>query len=166
MLLDEFSNYLRLSFDFNNAEPLVPLSHELSLVQSYLYIERVRFNERLTVNWELNYRGEWMIPPLTIQPLVENAVKHGILTRPEGGTISIKLSNEVNDLKVEICDDGIGISQEKQQNLFTFVKSEQKRGIGLINVNRRLKQMYRQGLTIQSIVDQGTTITFFIPKGK
>jgi sensor histidine kinase YesM len=107
-----------------------------------------------------------MIPPLTIQPLVENAVKHGILTRPEGGTISIKLSNEVNDLKVEICDDGIGISPEKQQNLFTFVKSEEKRGIGLINVNRRLKQMYRQGLTVQSKVEQGTTITFFIPKGK
>jgi sensor histidine kinase YesM len=166
LLLDEFSNYLRLSFDFNNAEPLVPLSQELSLVQSYLYIERVRFNDRLTVNWELNYRGEWMIPPLTIQPLVENAVKHGILTRPEGGTISIKLSNEVNDLKVEICDDGIGISPEKQQNLFTFVKSEEKRGIGLINVNRRLKQMYRQGLTVQSKVEQGTTITFFIPKGK
>jgi sensor histidine kinase YesM len=166
MLLDEFSNYLRLSFDFNNAEPLVPLSQELSLVQSYLYIEKERFNEHLTVNWELNYSGEWSIPPLTIQPLVENSVRHGILTKPEGGTISIKLSNEVNDLKVEICDDGKGINPEKQQNLLTFATSEQKRGIGLINVNRRLKQMYGQGLTIQSKLDQGTTITFFIRKDK
>ncbi|MGM7723660.1 hybrid sensor histidine kinase/response regulator [Metabacillus sp. Hm71] len=164
MLLNEFSNYLRLSFDFNNAEPLVPLSQELSLVQSYLYIEKVRFNKRLTVNWELHYSGEWMIPPLTIQPLVENAVKHGILSKPEGGTISIKLSEEGNDLKVEICDDGKGISPEKQHNLFTFEKTEQKRGIGLMNVNRRLKQIYRQGLTIQSKVDQGTKVTFFIRK--
>ncbi|HZH58940.1 MAG TPA: ATP-binding protein, partial [Metabacillus sp.] len=165
-LLEEFSNYLRLSFDFNNAEPLVPLTHELSLVRSYLYIEKVRFNERLTVNWELNYSGEWMMPPLTIQPLVENAVKHGIFSKPEGGTISIKLSNEANKLKVEVSDDGKGISPEKQQNLFTFVKSEQKKGIGLINVNRRLKQLYRQGLTIHSKLDQGTTITFFINNDK
>jgi sensor histidine kinase YesM len=165
-LLDEFSNYLRLSFDFNNAEPLVPLSHELSLVQSYLYIEKVRFNERLTINWELNYSGEWMIPPLTIQPLVENAVNHGILSKPGGGTISIKLSKEAHDLKVEICDDGKGISPDIQKNLFTYVKSEQKKGIGLINVNRRLEQMYRHGLTIQSKLNQGTTITFFIRKDK
>jgi sensor histidine kinase YesM len=165
-LLDEFSNYLRLSFDFNNAEPLVPLSHEISLVQSYLYIEKVRFNKRLTINWELNYSGEWMIPPLTIQPLVENAVNHGILSKPEGGTISIKLSKEAHDLKVEICDDGKGISPDIQQNLFTYVKSEHKKGIGLINVNRRLEQMYRHGLTIQSKLNQGTTITFFIRKDK
>jgi sensor histidine kinase YesM len=165
-LLDEFSNYLRLSFDFNNAEPLVPLSHELSLVQSYLYIEKVRFNERLTINWELNYSGEWMIPPLTIQPLVENAVNHGILSKPGGGTISIKLSKEAHDLKVEICDDGKGISPDIQKNLFTYVKSEHKKGIGLINVNRRLEQMYRHGLTIQSKLNQGTTITFFIRKDK
>jgi sensor histidine kinase YesM len=166
MLLEEFSNYLRLSFNFNNAEPLVPLSNELSLVQSYLYIEKERFNERLTVNWELKYRGEWAIPPLTIQPLVENAVKHGILTKPEGGTISIKLLNEHIGLKVEISDDGKGISPEKQQNLFAFVKSEQSRGIGLINVDRRLKQLYGQGLTIRSKLDQGTTISFFIRKDK
>lgn len=165
-LLEEFSNYLRLSFDFNNAEPLVPLTHELSLVRSYLYIEKIRFNERLTVNWELNYSGEWMIPPLTIQPLVENAVKHGIFSKPEGGTISIKLSNVANELKIEVSDDGKGIGPEKQQNLFSFVKSEQKKGIGLINVNRRLKQLYRQGLTIQSKLDQGTTITFFIHEEK
>lgn len=165
-LLEEFSNYLRLSFDFNNAEPLVPLSHELSLVRSYLYIEKVRFSDRLTVNWELNYNGDWMIPPLTIQPLVENAVKHGIFSKPEGGTISIKLSNKANVLKVEVSDDGKGISPEKQQNLFTFVKSAQKKGIGLINVNRRLKQLYRQGLTVHSKLGQGTTMTFFIHEDK
>ncbi|WP_347835123.1 response regulator [Gracilibacillus sp. JCM 18860] len=84
-LLEEFSNYLQLSFDFKNSDPMVPLEHELSLVRSYLYIEQERFRDRIKVCWEIEPNINVFLPPLSIQPLVENAVRHGILQRKEGG---------------------------------------------------------------------------------
>ena len=93
-LLDEFSNYLRLSFDFQNADPLVPLEHELSLVHSYLSIEKSTFGDRLKLQWELDHTTDLFIPPLSIQPLVENAVKHGILKKVKGGEVCIRIKIE------------------------------------------------------------------------
>ena len=93
-LLYEFSNYLRLSFDFKNASPLVDLEHELSLVRSYIYIEQERFGDRIKVEWEVDEGISIRVPPLSIQPLVENAVKHGLMSRSRGGTVSIVIRRQ------------------------------------------------------------------------
>ncbi|UKS28924.1 response regulator [Paenibacillus sp. HWE-109] len=90
-LAEAFMSYLRISFSFLTAGQLVPLSNELQLVENYLYIEQQRFEERLHVEWEVQADLDMLIPPLALQPLVENAVRHGIL-RQFGLKNKMKLS--------------------------------------------------------------------------
>ncbi len=163
-LLEEFSHYLRLSFDFHNADPVVPLEHELSLVRSYLYIEKTRFGDRLTIEWEMDADLEVLIPPLSIQPLVENAVKHGILQYANGGTIIIRIIEQMDHTKISIIDNGKGMTENQIKMLFTEDHSSKRTSVGLKNVERRLKQFYGEGLIIQSTPNKGTTVSFRIPK--
>lgn len=72
---EAFTSYLHISFDFLNSGEHVPLVHELELVHAYLYIETERFPDRLAVEWDVDSKIDLLIPPLTLQPLVENAVK-------------------------------------------------------------------------------------------
>ncbi|MBP2241580.1 sensor histidine kinase YesM [Cytobacillus eiseniae] len=163
-LFEEFSNYLRLSFDFKNSEPVVSIEHELSLVQSYLYIEKERFGDRLMVQWEAESYTNFELPPLSIQPLVENAINHGILQRRRGGTVNIRIQQHANHIEISIIDDGIGMTKEELEQLFMKINGTvKKKGIGIRNIDRRLKQLYGRGLTIQSIPEQGTTVSFQIP---
>ena len=161
-LLSVFGDYLRASFDFKNLERIVPLNHELDLVRSYLYIEKVRFEDKLQVIWEIDEGRELLIPPLSIQPLVENAVRHGILKRPEGGSITIKIAHYMDYTEIMVTDNGMGMSEEQQNQLFTFT-SDSRKGIGVFNTDRRLKQIYGTGLAIHSILNIGTTVSFKIP---
>ncbi|GIN73687.1 hypothetical protein J14TS2_41620 [Bacillus sp. J14TS2] len=163
-LLDEFNNYLRLSFDFRNADPVIPLEQELSLVRSYLYIEKTRFGNRLTIKWRLDTNATILLPPLSIQPLVENAVKHGILKLAEGGTISIHIIEHSSDIEVSIMDNGVGMTAEKINRLLTREKASERTSVGLRNVHSRLMRIYGNGLSVQSELDRGTTISFRIPK--
>ena len=163
-LLVEFSHYLRLSFDFHNAEPVVPLEHELSLVRSYLYIEKTRFGDRLTIDWDLDEKIDIVVPPLSIQPLVENAVKHGILHITTGGKITIRIKALPKYIEISITDNGIGIPNDDLKQLFTKMNSFSESRVGLRNVERRLQQMYGKGLTVTSIPNKGTTVMFTIPR--
>ncbi|TNJ67780.1 response regulator [Paenibacillus hemerocallicola] len=164
-LVEAFSTYLRISFDFWNSERLVPLEHELTLVRSYLYIEKERFEDRLNVVWEIEPNHGLQLPPLTIQPVVENAVKHGILSKFEGGTVRITITNDNDYSTVTISDDGAGIDQEKISGLLNGERRS-GRGIGLLNTHRRLTQQYGEGLFIHSEPGVGTTISFRIPKSR
>lgn len=163
-LLETFSHYLRLSFDFHNTDPVVPLEHELALVRSYLYIEKTRFGNRLLIKWDIDANIEVMIPPLSIQPLVENAVKHGILQQASGGTILIRITKHSDYIKISIRDNGKGMTESKMNQLFTEEDASERTSVGLQNVERRLKQFHGNGLTIQSKPNKGTTVSFTIPK--
>ncbi len=164
VLLEEFSNYLRKSFDFNNAEPLIPLEHELSFVHSYLYIEKIRFGNRLSIEWEIDANMNTVIPPLSIQPLVENAIKHGILKSPKEGILRVIIKEQVEGTEVIVQDNGIGMSSEKIAGLFlSNKKTNERSGVGLKNVNLRLQQLYGNGLIVKSKPNEGTVVTFFIP---
>jgi sensor histidine kinase YesM len=166
-LLDEFSNYLRLSFDFKNASPLVPLEHELSLVRSYVYIEKERFGSRLTVEWNIESGIDILIPPLSIQPLVENSIKHGLLSRNRGGTVSVNVRRLSEIVDISIVDDGDGMDKDYLSQLLTHSnRSSSRSGIGLININRRLMQQFGKSLDIQSSLEQGTRVSFQIPYQK
>lgn len=162
-LLGEFGNYLRSSFAELNAERLVPLSHEIQLVRSYLYIEQERFGERLNVEWEIDERLNLQLPPLSIQPLVENAVRHGIMARASGGTIRIRIADEEDKAVISIHDNGVGIEKERAQRLLD-TQSPIHTGVGLRNTDRRLKQIYGSGLLIQSEQGCGTTVSFKVSK--
>ncbi|ERI10353.1 sensor histidine kinase, partial [Aneurinibacillus aneurinilyticus] len=103
-----------------------------------------------------------LLPPLTIQPLIENAVRHGIFNQVEGGTIQLRITRQDGFTLFEVKDDGKGMEQEKIQQLLNL-RMIDKNGIGLSNTNRRLTQMYGQGLSIHSKPGQGTTVSFVIP---
>jgi two-component system, sensor histidine kinase ChiS len=161
-LVYSFATYLRVSFDFMNTGELVELSHELELVKAYLYIEKERFENTLTVVWEVEPHLNPPLPPLTLQPLVENAIKHGIFSRSRGGTLYIRISRQNNAVRFEIRDDGKGMDQGKIDQLLEPARKGTG-GIGIFNTNRRLIQLYGQGLSIVSRPNEGTTVSFSIP---
>ncbi|MFD0713385.1 ATP-binding protein [Paenibacillus sp. GCM10027626] len=162
-LLDAFSNFLRDKFKFKQMNQLSPIEDELSIIQSYLYIEKERFEERLQVKWELEPYHQIKLPLLTIQPLVENALRHGIMKRARGGTITIRVSNFEQYFEIAVEDDGVGIDEAALQRIMEGKTSEQS-GVGLLNTDLRLKRHYGKGLQIQSSPGQGTKISFVIPK--
>ncbi|WP_042348342.1 hybrid sensor histidine kinase/response regulator [Bacillus massiliigorillae] len=163
-LLDEFGNYLRACFDTQNLNQVIPLNREIKLVRSYLFIQQQRFNERLQVEWEADEDVFVQIPPLSIQTLVENAIRHGVLKHPNGGKICIQIIDMREEVQVSIMDNGVGISKDQLQRLLTNQQKNVKQGIGLLNTDKRLKQLYGRGLEISSIQNFGTTVRFIIPK--
>lgn len=150
----------------------IALKDELEMVRCYLEIQKFRYgNERLTFRLDIDASGQEIeIPPLIIQPLIENAVVHGLENIAEGGLVS--LTTKVNDhaLRVEVTDNGVGISEHKikqiSESLHDMEEEEEYR-IGLRNVHQRLVMIYGEacGLTIQSELGSGTRITFEIPAG-
>ncbi|MFC5406465.1 ATP-binding protein [Cohnella soli] len=160
-LADAFSLYLQASFDFKNSDKLVTLSSELELVKAYLSIERERFEDRVQVQWDVQASWETLIPPLSIQPLVENAVRHGILRKVQGGTILIRLIDREDSIEVNIQDDGVGMDEETTRRILAYGSAK---GVGLINTDQRLKQLYGQGLMIESRLNEGTIVSFRVLK--
>ncbi|WP_245856191.1 hybrid sensor histidine kinase/response regulator [Paenibacillus rigui] len=159
---DAFTSFLRISFDYLNTGELVELSHELELVEAYLYIEKERFRDRLSVVWEVEPELSLRLPPLSIQPLIENAVKHGLLSRSIGGTVRLRIARQDGFTLIEVQDNGIGMEPEQAAHLLSpTIKG--KGGIGLANTNRRLTQLYGQGLSITSKPNEGTAVSFVIP---
>ncbi|WP_339311506.1 ATP-binding protein [Paenibacillus sp. FSL k6-2145] len=162
---DAFIEYLQTSFHFVNSEKMVEVTHELDLSRAYLYIEKERFMHRLNVIWDIPDDLDLSLPPLTIQPLIENAVRHGILSKVEGGTVHIRIINQTASTLIEIEDDGVGMQPEQIERALAWPKKGPggTGGIGLTNTHRRLTQMYGQGLTIVSSPGQGTKVSFVIP---
>lgn len=159
-LLYNFSNYLRRSFDFKDLSQLVPLKNEVELARAYLEIEKARFEERIEAVFDLPDDLEARVPMLVLQPIVENAVVHGILPKDEGGRIEICIRRENSALSFKVKDNGIGMNPEKKDNIF---KREFGSGVGLSNIDNRLKKLYGKGLQINSIPGIGTEITWYVP---
>ncbi|MFD1927803.1 ATP-binding protein [Sporosarcina siberiensis] len=163
-LLDNFGTYLASSFTTQNLNQVIPLKDEIKLVQSYLYIEQQRFGERLVIDWDFDAIPMIEIPPLSIQTIVENAIRHGVLKRPEGGIITIRIVNHVESIEISVVDNGVGIAQEKLKDLLT-TNVDSERGIGLLNTHKRLIRLYGKGLIITSSLNKGVSVRFNIPKG-
>lgn len=160
-LLHSFTHFLRRSFDFSNSATFVRLKEEISLSKAYVYIMETRF-QQLTIHWDITPESlETEIPPLIIQPLVENAIRHGILKQKEPGVISITIQDETHHFLVSISDNGVGMTEEKVANILNH---DAALGIGISNTNKRLQQHFNHGLTIYSKLNKGTTVHFTIPK--
>ena len=159
-LLLNLSMYLRNSF--KNTDEFVTIYKELEHIQAYLYIERARFSKRLKVIYEIEQNLNCILPPLILQPIVENSVIHGLLTKEEGGTIKITANKSDCEYIIEIEDDGIGMGKEQVSQLLN--DKNKKTGVGIKNVNNRLKSIYGRGLIIESELGKGTKIKIIIPK--
>jgi sensor histidine kinase YesM len=161
-LLLELSQYLRSSFDFQNRGQTVPIDKELELVKSYLALEKARFDERLSIEFDVQEGIRELVPPLSIQPLVENAVNHGVMRKEAGGTVKLSVKLEPGMLVVAVSDDGAGMSQERIAEALSYDRPEG--GIGLRNIQRRLLKIYGTGLAVVSTPGMGTTISYAIPR--
>lgn len=159
-LLLHLSDYLRGSFNFENHNGLVSLSSELQTVEAYLAIEQERFKERLQVAYDIDESIAVSIPILSIQPLVENAVRHGIMGKIEGGTITVGVKKGQGNICIVVEDNGLGIEEDRLPGL---LQNDGKRGVGLKNVHKRVLALYGQGLQIESKPGVGTRVTMVIP---
>jgi len=164
-LLINLSSYLRKSL--KNHKDFVTVTDELQQVKSYLAIEKARFAERIKVSIDMKPGcEEWPIPPLIIQPLVENAVKHGISAKEEGGSISVVISKHNEELHIIVQDDGIGMDKKQSENIFKKSSiNNNSSGIGLQNINKRMEQIYgpKYKLVMNSKQDSGTTVKLMVP---
>ena len=154
-LLIEFSTYLRGCFDFNDLNDEIPIENELEFLRSYLTLEQARFGEKLKVEYDIDDTGI-MVPPLILQPLVENAVIHGVRPKPEGGTILIYVKRNGNLLRLGVKDDGCGISEARAA--LALSGGGKVRGVGLYNINQRLNKLYGTSLQIKNIESGGTDV--------
>ncbi|BBH24544.1 hypothetical protein Back11_58890 [Paenibacillus baekrokdamisoli] len=163
-LLAKLSQYLRGSFDFRNMDRLVPLRKEMELVEAYLSIEKARFGERLRVIYDVNGDMNCLLPPLVIQPLVENAVHHGLAHRKQGGTITISVHTVQDEVMITVEDDGAGLTPPMKDQ--PFGDREAASGVALRNIKQRLNRMYGRGFTMESKASGGTIVAIRIPRGE
>ncbi|MFB9273503.1 ATP-binding protein [Cohnella cellulosilytica] len=164
-LLRDLSRFLRESFDFNDGKSLIPLDREMSLVRAYLSLEQARLGERLQIHYELETTDP-MIPPFTIQPLVENAVRHGYGAASEALTVVISVQRAGDEVEIRVTDDGAGMSAELIEHWrreHKLPRSESSSGIGLSNVNRRLQRMFGSTLDIEGRAGSGVVVSMRLP---
>lgn len=152
--VSKFSDYMRNNLDNSlNTEKLVPVLDEIRHTRNYADIEMLRF-ENLRVEYEMNYT-DFCLPALTIQPMVENAIRHGVRNK-ENGHVLVRTFRTDKDYVVQIIDNGIGYVSEEPQ----LGKHEH---IGIPNVRSRLQEMCNGTLDILMKKDVGTTVTIRIP---
>ncbi|MCS7462393.1 ATP-binding protein [Paenibacillus doosanensis] len=162
-LTTDLADYLRGSFRFSNVQKRTSFGQELNLIRSYVEIERTRFKDRLRIEYDIAVEMYGVsIPPLLIQPLVENAIRHGIGGRTEGGTVKIKANRTDAHYCIQIEDDGVGIGEDRLSCLLD-PSSEASQGVGLKNIMKRLKYEYHSELRVDSSPGNGTKVTVLIP---
>lgn len=152
-MIGELGNFLRLTLQ-NHAGAEVTLEQELRFLTSYLEIERIRFQDRLAVQMEIDPDTlQALVPNLILQPIIENAIRHGIARRSGSGRIEVRSRQIDARLRLEILDDGPGLSRQHTE------------GIGLSNVRERLKALYGSDweFRISTRVEGGACVEIGIP---
>jgi two-component system sensor histidine kinase LytS len=154
--------FLRASLD-QHERPFVRLREELEVVRAYLDVESLRMGERLIVEQEIAPRLlNASVPPFLLQPLVENAVRHGIQPRPEGGLVLLTARREASWLLLTVADTGVGIPPEKQARLF---RPDDGHVHALTLLRRRLQGLYGSAfaLVVESDGGSGAAVSIRIP---
>ncbi len=151
-----FSQYLRSNMDSLKQKEPVPFEQELEHLKKYLYIEKLRFGKKLNIVYDIQ-TTDFVLPQLSIQPLAENAVKHGISKKRGGGTLTIATRETDKHYEVIVSDDGTGFDVNE-------VKNDGRSHIGMENIRTRLKEMCNAEVEINSVIGEGTVATVRIPK--
>lgn len=161
VLLLQFSKYLRGRYDYDNIDDIIPIHMELENIRAYLDLEKARYGSKLHIEYSID-STEIAIPPLVLQPLVENAVVHGTSCKPEGMQIHIYVQDNGSFYKIGVKDNGEGMNMEAIDSILKGASPGS--GIALNNINERLKKLYNTGLNIVTPEDGGLDIFMLIPK--
>lgn len=161
-MISSLKEYCQLILSIDNVEKTVPLSQEMELVTAYTSIEHERFPS-------INFYNDFPLrmptvdmPPLTLQPLIENAIKHGVRKSDKPGVITLRIKDSFDSVTFYVSDNGVGMNEETISKLFEAPKEYQS--IGVYNIDKRLKNLYHKGLSVESTVGLGTCISFSVPK--
>ena len=149
-----FSRFLRANIDIMENDQPVSFSNALRHVEDYVLLEQIRFGDKVEFETDITV-DRFLIPPLIIQPLVENAIKHGLNPKPAGGTVKLSTRADEENIYVCISDDGVG---------FDITDDTRDGAVGLNNVRFRLKHMMNGSLEVESLPGQGTKVTVIIPR--
>lgn len=162
-LIGDFTVHLRSCIRAMANDTLIPFDQELANVKAYINIERMRFGEKLKVNYDIQ-TSDFLMLPLTVQPIVENAIRHGIYQRGvKGGTVELKTRMEKDARVIEICDDGVGFDVEAYH---AAMEAGSMDSTGIKNIQFRLDKVMGAEMEIKSDIDKGTCVTIRIPKTK
>lgn len=154
----DFSDYLRVNLNVSEFQKPVPFETELLHTKKYLSLEKLRFEERLQIVWDIRTKN-FCLPMLTMQPLVENAVKHGVNKRKEGGTVTIRTRNTAHGFCIVVADNGVGFD-----TTVPIQDKDDRTHIGIAGVRRCLDLMSGGTLEIKSKPGVGTTAIIQLPK--
>ena len=152
--LDRFTDYLRANLSSLSKNGLVNFTDELKHIKTYVSLEKMRFEDRLEVNYDIQVK-DFMVPALSVQPIVENAIKHGILKKIEGGTLTFKTYEDNDAYVVVVSDNGVGFDIDA-------VKGDDH--FGLNNIKYRISSMCKGNVKVESELGKGTTVTAFFYK--
>ena len=152
----ELSSYLR--FNFNVSEQVVFLFEEIECIKAYLYIQNVRFGERLNIRLDIQGDINFLIPKSSLYNLIDNAVNHGILKKNQGGTVSFLVMRDNEKITIKIEDDGVGM---KQKQIIKILKEENYGSIA--TSNSQFKELYNAKVELISEINNGTKIILHIP---
>jgi len=151
----DFSNYLRMNLETLSADSCIPFEKELEHTKEYVRIEMLRFGDRVNVCYNIE-TVDFEIPPLTLQPIVENAIKHGVCQRIEGGTVEINVRKRERNVVIEVNDNGVGFNPNE-------VNDEERNHVGMKNVKERLEIMSGGRMVTESMKGVGTLVQIIIP---
>jgi two-component system sensor histidine kinase YesM len=170
-MIQRLSDFFR--YNLNQGADVISLKNELTIVENYLYLSKIRFADKLTYSIEADHRLDGIfIPKLILQPLVENAVVHGIEQIEEQGFVNVSAKEHEGELWLEVTDNGMGISPETLEKLRAALLSEKRvvvsegaEGFALLNVRDRLNNQFGAGVSIEitSKRSAGTTVRIVIP---
>ena len=156
--VSNFSKYLRGNLDSIKQTKMISFAEELKHLQAYLSLEKIRYDDYLEVKYDIK-ATEFFLPPLTVQPLVENAVNHGISDLPDGGCVTVSTREEPDYYEIRVSDNGVGFDPGAQPE-------DGRSHIGISNVRSRLNIMCQGTLDLISAPGNGTTAIIKIPKGE
>lgn len=163
-MIADLSDYLRGSFRFSNAEGRVSFEEEFRLIRAYVDIEQARFKDRIRFESDIPKTAFGLrMPPLLLQPLVENAIRHGIGDRMDGGTVRLTAHEAGGEWRFAVVDDGVGMERGRVIRLLEDASGSEPRGVGLLNIDKRLKHEYGTRLEVESEPGRGTKVTVRVP---
>ena len=157
-LLYDFSMYLRKNIEEKDYMKPIPFGEELDYIETYLRLEQTRFGERLKVKYDIEEKEFWVLP-LTIQPFVENAVKHGLFPKKNGGTLTISTYKKNQQIVIELQDDGVGFDVNNLQKIL-----DEKKSVGLRSAIYRIESEMRGKCNITSSEQEGTFVRVILPQ--
>lgn len=165
-MIQALSKFFRYSL--NQGKEWTRLENEVQQIRNYLFIQKIRYEERLQFEVDCRAKLEWELPKLILQPLVENAIYHGIKPKAEGGMIRIEIREKATRLEIAVCDNGVGMDPLALRKLRESLEGAgEDLGVGMKNVQRRLRLAFGEAYGITRVLSGtgGTRIELRIPKG-